>query len=243
MPIFDVHTYLGGSAIPGVAHNAAAIAATMQARGVQGAVLLSAHARQVDPLSGNRILKAMTDQSPNLYACLITHINRVATSIEAMRGLMSGRKFVAMAIVGESTGEPVHRSVADEILNAYRRYTKPLFLFTPNGAATRAALEIAQAYPMLKVVFLGMGGQEWREAVIAAHLATNVYLETSGPMDRAKIPAAVETIGANRILFGSSSPHVDVAAAVGLLEDSDINEETRRRIFYDNARRLFELES
>ena len=96
---------------------------------------------------------------------------------------------------------------------------------------------------MLKVVFLGMGGPDWRAAIAAAHACTNVMLETSGHLDRAKIPAAEEVIGAHRVLFGSDAPHTDAAAAVGLVEDSDLTDDARARILGDNARRLFDADS
>jgi predicted TIM-barrel fold metal-dependent hydrolase len=242
LPIFDAHCYLGDGVVPGVANNASVITAAMQARGVDAAVLLSAHARRADPAAGNRVLKAMLEQGQNLYGCLVTHVNRVEASMTAMRELMPGRKFVGMAVSGMRPDDFVQKIVADEIVNAYRRYSKPLFLFTPNENAVQAGLEIAKGYPMLKVVFLGMGGADWRAAVAAAHAATNVYLETSGVLDRAKLPAAVAALGAHRLLFGSGFPHVDTAAALGLIEDSDLSEEARRKILSDNARRLFGFE-
>jgi predicted TIM-barrel fold metal-dependent hydrolase len=106
-----------------------------------------------------------------------------------------------------------------------------------------ATLEIARAYPMLKVVLIGMGGASWRAGIAAAHAATNVWLETSGALDLAKLPAAFASVGAHRIVFGSGSPHVDPAAALGLIEDSNLTDDVRRRILYDNAQRLFGLDA
>lgn len=243
MQVFDSHSSIGGSVVPGAAANPAAVIADMHARGIDGAVLFSAHARLVDPLAGNRILRKMLDQGPNLYGCLVTNTNRVDASITVMREQMSSRKFVAMAVVSPRPDEPVHKLVADEIINSYRRYTRPLYLVTPNAEAVSAALEIARGYPMLKVVLVGMGGSDWRTAIAAAHQCTNVYLETSGAFDRAKLPAAVEALGTHRIVFGSGSPHVDPAAAMGLVEDSDLSEDARRKILFDNAQKLFGLDA
>ena len=202
---------------------------------------MSNHARFVDPLAGNRILRKVVEQGDGLYGCLITHVNRVDSSVSAMREQMPQRKFVGMAIAPARTGEPVTKILADEIINAYRRYSKPLFLFTPNAESVHEALEIARGYPMLKVIFLGMGGADWRTAIAAAHASTNVLLEIIRSLDRAKLPAAVETLGAHRILFGSSTPRVDAAAAAGLIEDSDLSADSRRRILQDNAQRLFQF--
>jgi hypothetical protein len=242
VPIFDVHSYLGGSVIPGAAANGAAVAATMQSRGIDQALVFSAHARYVDPLAGNRILKATMDQNPSLFGCLVTHVSRMEPSLAVMKEMMTSRRFLGMAIASTDPNAPIPKIVADDLVNAYRRYSKPLFFFANNGAMVGPALELAKAYSSLKVVLIGMGGADWRTGIAAAQETTNLILETSGALDRAKIHAAVEAIGAHRIVFGSGTPHVDAAAALGLLEDSELREDARRRILYDNAARLFGLD-
>lgn len=242
MPVFDCYSNLGGSLVPGIAHNTAAITATMVERRVDAAVLFSAHARHVDPIAGNRILRAMVEQAPNLFACLYAHPNRTDASITAMRDLVAARKFVGMCIAGADLTEPIHRIVADDLLNAYRRYGKPLFLHALNGKSVAAALDIARSYPVLKVVLLGMGGADWRAAIAAAHTATNIYLDTSGTLDRSKLSAAIDALGVHRIIFGSGAPQTDPAAVLGLVGDCPISDEMRRRILWDNAVRLLDLD-
>jgi hypothetical protein len=242
MAVFDCHCWLGGSVVPGVAQTPIGVAADFGDHAVERALLLSAHARVVDPLAGNRFVRAAVEQVPALEGCLVAHVNRVDSSVAAMRELMPLRSFLGMAVVGNDLHEPISLPLADEILNAYRRYTKPLLLVALNGASVHAAHQIAKGYPMLKVVLLGMGGRDWRQAVHAAHSATNIVLETSGALDRSKLSAAVEVLGAHRIVFGSGSPATGVAAAMGMVEDAAISDDARRRILWDNAVRLFELE-
>jgi len=242
VPIFDVHQYLGGSLIPGIAGSADSILSGMKERGIDRAILLSAHARSVDPLAGNRVLRKVIDQGDGLYGCLVTHTNRIEASLTVLREQMNHPKFLAMAITGTNPHEPVDKLIADEIMTAYRRYGKPLVLFTPNGESVHAALEIARAYTIFRVVFLGMGGEDWRVAIAAARSSTNILLETSGSLDRAKIPSAVEALGAHRLIFGSGSPRLDPAAALGLLDNSELSEDPRGRILSLNALRLFNLE-
>ncbi|NLI00830.1 MAG: amidohydrolase family protein [Chthonomonadales bacterium] len=243
MPVFDIHSWLGGSIVPGMAQNVEALTSAMQDAGIDRAVIMSAHARLVDPLAGNRLAGAAVERAPNLYACLVGHVNRPESSLNAMRELMPRRRFVALAVLGRSWHEPVSRAQADELLNAYRRYTKPIMVCALDADGVHAALDIARAYPMLRVVMLGMGGRDWRDAVRAAHTATNIILETSGALECPKLVSAVETIGAHRIVFGSWSPHTAAPAAIGMIEDAPISDDAKRRIFWDNAIRLFDLES
>jgi predicted TIM-barrel fold metal-dependent hydrolase len=241
MPIFDTHAYLEGYALPGINQNTAQVQQFFQARQIDRALLFSARAAQVDPLSGNRILKVMLEQAQGLYGCLVAHLNRVDASLQAIRDLAPERRFLGIMLTSTDPAEPLHPLVADEVLNACRRYQKPIFLNTPNAACVEVALSLAKAYSMHKFVFLRMGGADWRTAIAAAQQATNVLLETSGTLDRSKIPAAVEAVGSHRILFGSGMPALDPVAGLGLLHDSEVSRTDQRRILHDNAAKLFNL--
>jgi len=242
MPIFDIHAYLEGYPVPGINQSAVQVQNLMRAREIERVVLLSARAAQVDPLSGNRILKAMIDQEPGMYGCLTAHLNRVDASLQAIRDLGGHRRFVGIMLISNDPKAPLQPLVADEVLNACRRYQKPIFLFTPNAACVEVGLHLAKTYNMHKFVFLGMGGADWRTGIIAAHQSTNILLETSGTLDRAKIHAAAEVIGPHRLLFGSGCPHLDPAAALGLIEESGLSANAMRSILHENAAKLFNLE-
>ena len=241
MHIIDCHVYLEGNLLPGLNQNVGQVSALLHARGIDRAVLLSERAARVDPLTGNRILKASLDQSEGLYGCLVTHVNRVDASIQAIKDMLANKKFVAVLLTGNDPNEPLHPLLADEVLNACRRYQKPVFLHTPNAACVEVALHFAKTYSTHKFVFLGMGGADWRTGIAAAHQAVNIFLETSGVMDRAKIAAAVEAVGPHRVVFGSGLPSLDPAAALGLIKDASIGQNEHRRLLYDNAFRLLNL--
>lgn len=242
MPVFDSYAELEGYVLPGVNQNHQQVMAMMQQRGIDRTLLVAARAARVDPISGNRILKAMLDQGEGLYGCLVAHTNRVEPSVQAIRDLLGGKKFLGVMMVGTNPNMPLHPLIADEILTACRRYQKPIFILTPNAACVDMALHLTKTYNMHKFVFVGMGGNDWRTAIAAAHQSVNIYLETSGALDRAKLSAAVDAIGSHRILFGSGSPQRDPIAVLGLLEDSPLSATDKRRIVYENAHKLFALD-
>jgi hypothetical protein len=242
MPVVDINVELEGYGIPGINQNAAQISQFMRVRSIEQCVIMSARAAHADPMSGNRILKAMLEQEAGLFGCLVAHLNRVDASLQSIRDLMSSRRFVAVALISTNPAEPLHPLVADEVLNACRRYQKPVFLHTPNAACIEVGLHLAKTYNMHKFVFLGMGGPDWRTGIAAAHQSVNIHLEISGTLDRAKLPAAIEAIGSHRILFGSGMPRLDPVAALGLIADSGISAMDRRRILRDNASKMFNLD-
>ena len=240
MPIFDSHIYLEGCALPGVNQNAAQVSQMLGQRGIERAILLSARAARVDPVSGNRILKAMLEQSEGLYGSVTAHLNRVDASLQSIKEMLGTKRFLSLTLATQEDTAP-HPALAEEILNTCRRYHKPIFIYTPNAACVEAGAALAARFSTLKFVFLGMGGHDWRAAIAAAHSASNVMLETSGPLDRAKIPAAIAGCGAHRLLFGSAMPFLDPAAALGLLEDADLSPADLNRIQQANAMKLFDI--
>jgi len=243
MSVVDVHVHLEGYGIPGINQNAAQISQFMRARGIERCVVMSSRAAQADPLSGNRILKAMVDKEQGMFGSLVAHLNRVDASLQAIRDLMSSRCFVAVSLISTNPSEPLHPLVADEVLNACRRYQKPVLVHTPNAACVEVGLHLAKTYNLHKFVFLGMGGADWRTGIAAAHQCVNIHLEISGALDRAKLPAAIEAIGAHRILFGSGLPRLDPVAVLGLIEDSGISASDQRRILGENAVKMFGLDA
>src|SRR5207253_437212 len=125
---------------------------------------------------------------PGLFGGLTAHLNRVDASLQAIRDLLGGKRFVSVMLTSLYPEEPLDSLVADEVLNACRRFQKPIYILTPNAACVHVGLELAKTYSMHKFVFLGMGGGDWRTAIAAAHQSVNIFLETSGELDRSKIP-------------------------------------------------------
>ncbi|HLI47245.1 MAG TPA: amidohydrolase family protein [Chthonomonas sp.] len=242
MSVIDCHVYIEGSPIPSTNQTAKTLAELLAGRGIDQAIVISTRAARLDPLSGNTILKNMLEQTQGLYGCLATHVRNQESSINAVRDLLGHRRFLGVLLTGDDPEEPLHPLSADEILNACRRFQKPIYLHAPNRLCVEVGLELAKRYHMHRFVLLGMGGSDWRAAILAAQQASNIFLEISGMLDLGRIPAAIEAVGAHRLLFGSGLPDLDPAAIIGLLEDSEISPSNRRRILSENAEKLFQLE-
>ena len=67
-----------------------------------------------------------------------------------------------------------------------------------------------------------------------------VYLDTVSPSVQA-LQYAYEYSGADRLLFGTDHPWVDMPRFVRLIEEMPIAEEDKARIFGENAKKLFNL--
>src|SRR5262245_1138943 len=115
MPIVDCHVTLEGNLVPSITQSTPQLVELLARRGIERAIVMSARAARLDPLTGNRHLRGAIEQTPGLFGCLTMHVNRVDSSIQSARELLGGRRFVAVVLMSTDPNEPLHPLVADEI--------------------------------------------------------------------------------------------------------------------------------
>ncbi len=105
-------------------------------------------------------------------------------------------------------------------------------------------LEVAPRFPKVKFVAGHAGNCEpYRsQAIKAAQEWDNVYLETCSTF---RTPGVVEElvdgVGAERVLFGSDTPLMDPRPQMGKIITAAIDDEAKRLILGENAKRLLKL--
>ena len=103
---------------------------------------------------------------------------------------------------------------------------------------------LAQAFPEATLLMAHMGNTaiangDWHRAIAAAERCPNIYLDTcSSTVDMGFIEAAVEAVGAERVIFGSDmlflNPHVALAKITG----AELGEEDKGLILGGNMERI-----
>jgi predicted TIM-barrel fold metal-dependent hydrolase len=206
---------------------------------IEIAVLTSRLAVDCDFRRGNEELHEVLKTDDRLYGYLVVNPNYPEESIELMRQKMNSPKFLGAALYFGSTKGYPNLDDFSEILNGYRRFTKPVFVHAASLEAVDAVDQMATTFPGLKFIVGGMGGADWKEAINVADSRVNVFLETSGSYDSEKIQEAVDRVGAHRILFGSDQPFADPASMLALIKSSGISDESMAKIAGHNARKFF----
>ena len=212
----------------------------MQKYGVERSIISSTIANSCDFRRGNAQLAEVVQEGKSLLGCVVVNINYPEQSQKEMHAYLGNDSFVAMLLTSGVRGKHVTLPEAEELLNAHRRFVKPVYLHAFDSASLLAANEMAKAFPIMKFVLLSMGGQDWRIATLLAERTLNLVLEVSGSFSPDKIKFAVEHIGSHRIVYGSGLPYVDPSAVIGLVEDADISDTDKRSILENAARRLFD---
>lgn len=101
---------------------------------------------------------------------------------------------------------------------------------------------LAERHPGVKVMMIHMGhghGVYIDAALKMARKYPNIYLEMSGMPMPSKIREAYETVGHDRIMFGTDTPFHDPSVELQKVLVSGVDEEGIARILYDNAAAFF----
>ena len=235
----DVHAEIGTTPLWGVPFTDAHLARSMKKYEVERCVISSTIGGSCDFARGNAHVTEIVSGSQSLVGCVVVNINYPEQSQKEMHAYLGDDKFAAMLLTSGVRGKHVTPAEAQEILNAHRRFAKPVYVHTFDSPSLLAADEMAREFSGMKFVLLSMGGDEWRMATVLAERTLNLVLEVSGSFSPDKIKFAAEHIGSHRIVYGSGLPYTDPSAVIGLVEDADISDSDKRNIFELSARRLF----
>ena len=103
---------------------------------------------------------------------------------------------------------------------------------------------LAERHPDVKIMMIHMGhghGVYIDAALKMARRYPNIYLEMSGMPMPSKIREAYETVGSDRIMFGTDAPFHHPTVEMQKVFTSGLDEEAQQKIFYDNAASFFRI--
>lgn len=239
MPLIDTYAVLGCGAPCEGAFGRDQLLKRMDDLGITHAIVTSSLALASDCDAGNAWLAEQINGERRLLAYAVVNTNHPPQAIETMRKYMAKRQFVGLILIEGDAHTPVSSADAEEILNAYRRFGKPLLLMTPNRQCVYAATEIAKTFELIKVVLVGMGGKDWRSAIAAATAHLNIYLQTTGEISPDKIREGWPTVKGHRMIFGSGVPAVDPAVMMGVIDEAGLSSQDKEQILSGNSERTF----
>lgn len=144
-----------------------------------------------------------------------------------------------------------HAYVADDVLmdpimQAAEDLDIPVFMHCghpPYSLPWSIAL-LAERFPKVKLVMIHMGhghGVYIDATLKMARRYPNLYLEMSGMPMPSKIKEAYETVGKDRIMFGSDAPFHPAEVESMKVLCSELDEQGMEDVFYNNAAKLMRL--
>ncbi len=119
-------------------------------------------------------------------------------------------------------------------------YNLPIYFHTGTPAYSQPlhVAELALRFPEAKLIMGHMGSTDyWIDAVPSAQLAANIFVDTSWSLPD-KIRNAIDSLGVDRVLFGSDSPLSTYSVEIGCLNATSLDEKEKVMIMGNNLLRL-----
>lgn len=240
MPVIDVHGHLGNS--PWLNADRDLLLRAMQRARIDTTLVSSRLAITSNFVEGNLKLKNALEGMSQLLGYVVVNPTYVEQSIAEMRRYLGTGSFVGVKLHPDASGQPLDSEATREVLNAFRRYSRPLLVHVWGAAQVRALAVLVAEAPTVKFIVAHAGGDAFAECLALATHQLNLVLEPfTGGSERGRVEEAVEKIGAHRIVFGTNFPHLNPGVALGMLADARISDQDRAQILERTAAKLFQL--
>ena len=238
MPLIDLHCHLGFTpeTLALRAPDANSARAYADQFGVE-TLCFSAGLASSDLSGGVEDLVELLGVDPRFRGWLTLDIHQTEKSAELARKYLVKTSFCGALIEQKSDADAVNTAGGREVLNALRRYSKPVMLSVSSPATLAAAISAAREFSTLKFLLSPQDEYLTQVAVPAMKDAINcVFLPVAAFAERDVIAMAVAILGERRVAWASDWGRFAPAAALGMIRDCALGAPQRERVGLRNAR-------
>ena len=220
---------------------------------------------------GNDNLAGIVKQHPDRFTGMAHHALFDEGAAQELERAVKELGLKGYKIIGSSQSQPVDSDEAYPLWEMAERLGVPVLIhfgvlgggggpaYNVHNLNPLSFWKVCSDFPALKVVIPHFGACYWRELLQLCWQCPNVYVDTSGsnqwirwmPYDlsvKDLFRKAYETIGAERLIFGTDSSYFPRGFSVEYLReqlkicyDIGVPDEGIHRIFHDNAAELLGL--
>ena len=243
MPIIDLHAHLGPCPWPVPSDDPSLLEGALDSVAIDLCVVHPTIAEGGRLARANADLAAAIEGHDRLAGCAWLDASYLAESHEAITAYLPRKNFRAAALALDGTNRHPLSLNVQTIVKALLRYSVPLVLHLDETTPITTVVELAERFAKVPFVLSGFGGSAWRQTLSTIERRTNLLVGTGGDMgQRDLLKSVVETVGTNRVVYGSNLPFCDPLVGLGMIRDADISAVAKDRILHRNARRLLHLD-
>lgn len=237
MRIIDTHAHFGDWFFPIRHYGKQETLRLMEQLGIEKSIFSSAKAIVYDFREGNRDLKEVITDTPQMLGYVVINPNYVDESKQELDSYLELPDFVGVKCHASYTGCPPSSPAAKELLRYLQGRGKPI-LYHSN---LEQLAEVAQEFPDIQFICPHFGAVSDRLKEMPK--PDNLYVDfCATATTRDKVRAAVQWLGAKRVLFGTDLTLINPSTILGMIEDAEISPEDKELVMHKNAVRLFRLE-
>lgn len=211
---------------------------------IEKAVFSSGTAVMYDLSYGNEENYRFIKNDNRCYGYVFVNPNHLKESEEELKKYLGKEKIMGVKMHPAIFNHPVNSEANKELLKIIDSYGLIILIHTEHSDVARPSriLEIAREFPNNKYIIAHMGCAWWKEAVETASKSDNIYTEiVSSYTVYDQIQYACNILGAERVLFGSDLTLLDPSLSIGAVMSSEVSDEDKDKIFYENAMNLFKF--
>ena len=192
----------------------------------------------VDNREGNDMVAAAVADHPDRligFACVNPWYGERAC--EELRRA-AGVGLVGLKLHPAMQGYHAHESLAWPIMETAIDMNLPVYIHsgTPMYSLPLQIVELAMQFPRARIIMGHMGGADfYLDVPSSAHLATNIFYETSLTCHVGFVDEIVNVAGHHRVLFGSDSPTSQQAAELRKIELANLSPSQRADVLGNNV--------
>ncbi len=240
--IFDAHTHLGEARHSGRSCSADRMLAQMAGSGIDRSLLIPFPVVE-DYRKQHDVIAAAVREYPGRFAgavCLNPFLPR-QEFLDEVRRCVEELGFCGIKLQPQYQALNPISARSDFLFEAAREHKIPVIWHTGTGAPfALPSLLIAPArrFPDLPIVLAHSGGSVYAlEAIVAAGVCPNIYLELSSLMPHLVLEVMTH-VPASRLMIGSDLPEsvdVEISKIIGL----PVTDDQKREVLWGTAARLF----
>lgn len=237
MKIIDAHAHIGTfGGWADVANTPQAMVQTMDEYNIEKSILCPTASET------NELVVEACDAFPERFIPLLW-FNPLRDGVDKVDHYVGEKGFKGIKLHPLFDAFVADDPVADPIMEAAKKYDVPVFIHCghpPFSLPWQIAL-LAERHPDVRVVLIHMGhghGVYIQAAIEMAKRYDNLWLEMSGMPMPSKIREGYETVGKDRIFFGTDLPFHAPQVEIDKVRYSGLDEKAQKAVFYDNIARF-----
>lgn len=160
-------------------------------------------------------------------------------SQELARRFLVKEKWVGARFDQQSDADAITSAGGHAVLNALRRYSRPVLVTASTPATLAAVIAAATEFHSLRFVLSPQTEALTSNAIAAIRETINIsFLPSIAFTEQGVLERAMEVLGDRRVVWASDWGSYNPAAALGMIKDSAITPAQRDRLTYRNAKEL-----
>ena len=220
----------------------------MQRCRIHGALIFAHPAREIHPMVGNPMVTETCERHRRFYPCWVAMAHGTGEVPPPQRFIqeMEAHNVRAVKLYPRLHRYPVNGDTLGELLSLLQETGRVLIVDRGEyGEAVQIDWQelawICETYPNLPVLLHGVRWEATRMLLPLALKYRNLYFEFSNYQGNRMLEFWCETIGHERLLFGSEALEKTMGAARAYIDYADLTAEQRRAIAGGNLQRLLRL--